>query len=78
MAFVFVSVLTPGSCRKVGDEREGCPFPEAFNHNAIFHVIIILSIVLLFLGVVAREETDHKDDLLTGDSESESDTFSGE
>ncbi|CAE8606990.1 unnamed protein product [Polarella glacialis] len=42
-----VVVSVPGSCRKVGKEYEGCPFQEIFNQNAVFHVLIIISLILV-------------------------------
>lgn len=46
--FCFLIFLVPDACKKAGSYREGCPFPEAFNQNAIFHSIIIFSVLLFF------------------------------
>merc|ERR1711879_74053 len=44
----------PGSCSKVGAARKGCPFPEEFNQNAIFHTLLIIAAPLLCWGVRRR------------------------
>ncbi|CAE8599136.1 unnamed protein product [Polarella glacialis] len=48
----------PGSCRKVGKEHEGCPFPEIFNQNAVFHVLSIISLILVTVGTLQKAEAD--------------------
>lgn len=62
--FAFVGhcivAFKPASCTKVGidiqpaiAEGSECPYPESFNHNAVFHVFVICSVSLVFWGVTA-------------------------
>jgi len=53
-----IVVFKPASCTMTGvdleisgDDRE-CPYSEDFNHNAIFHVFVTCSVLLVFAGVV--------------------------
>jgi len=55
--FCFLGFLVPDACKKVGSDREGCPFPEAFNQNAIFHIIILLSVLLFFAATQQASKT---------------------
>ncbi|XP_002125737.2 uncharacterized protein LOC100178977 [Ciona intestinalis] len=32
----------------------GCPFPDAFNHNAVYHVVLGLGMTFIFLGEVFK------------------------
>lgn len=50
LAFFFLAFLVPGSCTEV-NYRDDCPFPYEFNQHALFHIIVIISIVCLFLAV---------------------------
>jgi len=44
----------PASCSRVGEAREGCPFPVEFNHNAIFHTLLVSALLLICLGMRLR------------------------
>lgn len=57
-SMLFVSLLVPASCRTVGDDREGCPFPEAFNQNAVFHVIVMISVAFFYLAPKAASSNE--------------------
>lgn len=55
-----VLVMTPEGCRKAREERYGCPFSEEFNHNAIYHIFIVASIVLIYFGVMDKYKKDQE------------------
>eukprot|EP00929_Paragymnodinium_shiwhaense_P008279 TRINITY_DN112227_c0_g1_i1.p1 TRINITY_DN112227_c0_g1~~TRINITY_DN112227_c0_g1_i1.p1 ORF type:complete len:275 (-),score=29.14 TRINITY_DN112227_c0_g1_i1:547-1371(-) len=59
LAFGVVMLVTPSSCREVGAAREGCPFPEQFNHNAVFHVLLIIATGIISVGVQQKLEPDY-------------------
>lgn len=46
-----IVAFEPHECLATGDARSGCPWPEDFNQNAIFHFAIALSCFFMFLGV---------------------------
>lgn len=50
-----VVCFAPSSCRSVGINREGCPFPEVFNQNAIFHVFVMANVILVTTGVYYQQ-----------------------
>eukprot|EP00445_Apocalathium_hangoei_P028459 CAMPEP_0203924268 /NCGR_PEP_ID=MMETSP0359-20131031/64040_1 /ASSEMBLY_ACC=CAM_ASM_000338 /TAXON_ID=268821 /ORGANISM="Scrippsiella Hangoei, Strain SHTV-5" /LENGTH=286 /DNA_ID=CAMNT_0050852475 /DNA_START=53 /DNA_END=913 /DNA_ORIENTATION=- len=59
-----ITVLAPRSCRMAGDARQGCPYAAEFNHNAIYHCFIAASLVLCYLGVMAKDKKEKELDYL--------------
>eukprot|EP00933_Yihiella_yeosuensis_P038880 TRINITY_DN32826_c0_g1_i1.p1 TRINITY_DN32826_c0_g1~~TRINITY_DN32826_c0_g1_i1.p1 ORF type:complete len:201 (+),score=37.97 TRINITY_DN32826_c0_g1_i1:407-1009(+) len=53
-AFVLLAAA-PSSCLQIGEQRSGCPFPEAFNQNAIMHVIMMASVSVIFAGLQQQD-----------------------
>lgn len=51
----YIVVLSaPRSCWNAGMLRIGCFYPEAFNHNAVYHLFIAASVVLIYLGTMKQ------------------------
>lgn len=50
MCGLVVLMTAPASCKKVGEERAGCPYPAAFNQNAVFHSFTVVGVIALVTG----------------------------
>jgi len=48
-------IFSPESCRKSGNGRDGCPFPEEFNQNAISHTLVTLAVLSFCAGAMAMQ-----------------------
>lgn len=55
-----VVLMAPPSCRKVGLYRAGCPYAEEFNHNAVYHSCLIVSVVIIAWGVFEKYNRDRE------------------
>eukprot|EP00932_Pfiesteria_piscicida_P016356 SRR837773.3283.p1 GENE.SRR837773.3283~~SRR837773.3283.p1 ORF type:complete len:178 (+),score=18.50 SRR837773.3283:3-536(+) len=53
-----VILFAPASCRTAGLARHGCPFSKDFNHNAVYHCCLIVSVSLIALGVFDKYSRD--------------------
>lgn len=52
---------TPPSCNYDGPAHEGCVYPEVFNQNAFFHVLICLDVVLMYHSITLKiQESDSR------------------
>mmetsp|Transcript_90470 Transcript_90470/g.230080 ORF Transcript_90470/g.230080 Transcript_90470/m.230080 type:complete len:278 (+) Transcript_90470:70-903(+) len=60
LAGFFIIIFAPASCRSAGGSRVGCPYPEKFNHNAIYHCCIAASVVLIYVGVMDKFKLDRE------------------
>jgi len=49
-----ILIGAPASCSKVGNAHTGCPFPEAFNQNAVLHTFLMIATTLFCWGVRLR------------------------
>jgi len=63
LAWVIVS-FAPSGCRRYSETKRDCPYPNDFNQNAIFHVIIIVAVVTEFFGVKGVADKSERYDFL--------------
>jgi len=52
--------LAPAGCTKYSQAVRDCPYPNEFNQNAVFHIIIIAAVVTQFFGVKAYANENEK------------------
>jgi len=63
LGWVIVS-FAPSGCRRYSETKRDCPYPNDFNQNAIFHVIIIVAVVTEFFGVKGVADKSERYDFL--------------
>mmetsp|Transcript_54369 Transcript_54369/g.116103 ORF Transcript_54369/g.116103 Transcript_54369/m.116103 type:complete len:280 (+) Transcript_54369:227-1066(+) len=51
-------VFVPMTCGSDGDTKSGCPFSQDFNHNCIFHILLVASVVCCYRGVMDKFNKD--------------------
>jgi len=54
-----VLALAPNSCKQVDSFRDGCPFPENFNQNAVFHSLLIVATIAQCKAVIDRDVSEY-------------------
>ncbi|CAK0829496.1 unnamed protein product [Prorocentrum cordatum] len=53
-------LFVPAGCRDqcAADFDTLCPYPKDFNQNAVFHVILLVGIIVQFVGVMQRTQSE--------------------
>lgn len=59
LGFVLIA-FSPEECRKNGEAREGCPWPEEFNQNQMFHILQFVAVVFISLSVFCQSDDARK------------------
>lgn len=62
--------LVANKCNKpFASANHGCPFPDAFNHNAFIHVVFTISVYMFYLAITETENWEPESLVNTGNTE---------